>query len=139
MTTIKDIIQNHIVGEIFCEFPDDLNTNPFDFFIMANVDSSQGVDNTPLATEWGYVVCQQYELDNVRYLRGLMQSMYNDLEKLKSKLFQHTSHTIQINKDEVESESAFNDIAQYPNAIHHRQGTSDEFVSFITVSTEALS
>ena len=139
MRTIQNIIQEHIVGEIFSEFPTNLDTNTFDFFIKAGVNCSEHVEDTPLATEWGYHVCQAYELHEVKEIRELMQSMYIDLEKLRATLFHEASHVIQINKDEIESESAFYEIAQYPNAILNRQGTNDEFVTFITVSEESLS
>lgn len=138
--TTQDILKNYILDEIFCEFPTDLdNGNAFDFFLNADVDATEDVITSPLGHYWGYEVCEQYGFENIRSLRGLMQSMYNDLERLKSALFQQASNTIQINKDEMVDESAFYDIAQYPNAILHRQGTNDEFVTFITVSTEALS
>ena len=139
MKTIQEIIQNHILGEIFTDFPTDLDTNAFDFFLRADVDCTEDVSMSPLGTEWGFEICEAYELDNIRSIRGLMQSMYSDLERLKSALFQQASHTIQINKDEITSESAFYDIAQYPNAILHRQGTNDEFVTFITISEESIS
>jgi len=137
--TIQETIQNYIMDEIFSEFPTDLDTNAFDFFLRADVDCTEDVASSPLGEEWGFEVCEQYGFENIRSLRGLMQSMYNDLERLKSSLFQQASHTIQINKDEIISENAFYDIAQYPNAILHRQGTADEFVTFITISTETLS
>jgi len=137
--TTQEIIQNHILGEIFSEFPTDLDTNAFDFFLGADVDCTDEVEDSPLATEWGYEVLEEYKIENIRNLRGLMQSKYNDLERLKSTLFQQASHIIQINKDDVVSDGAFYDIAQYPNAILHREGANDEFVTFITVSEEALS
>jgi len=139
MKTIQEIVKNHVMNEIFVDFPTDLNTNAFDFFLEAYVENTDEVEDSPLGTEWGYEVLEEYKIENIRNLRGLIQSKYNDLERLKSTLFQEASHTIQINKDEVVSDSAFYDIAQYPNAILHREGTADEFVTFITVSKEALS
>ena len=113
MATIQEIIENHILGEIFCEFPTDLNQGAFYLFLNGDmINQADAVCDTAYGTEWGFEVCQAYELDNVRAIRGLMQSMYNDLEKLKSALFQQASHTIQINKDEIISENAFNDIAK---------------------------
>lgn len=32
MKTIERIVKDFIVGEIFSEFPTDLNTHPYDFF-----------------------------------------------------------------------------------------------------------
>ncbi len=109
----------------------------FDYFMEADVDTTESVSLSELA--FNYEVCEKYETENIRAIRDLMQSMYNDLERLKSALFQQASHTIQINKDEIISESAFYDIAQYPNAILRRQGTADEFVTFITISEESVS
>jgi hypothetical protein len=139
MKTMQEIIQDHIIDEMFSEFPTDLSTNAFDFFLKADVECTEFVSESSLGTEWGYEVCEAYELENIHAIRALMQSMYSDLERLKSALFQQTSHNIQINKDEIVSENAFYDIAQYPNAILHRQGTNDEFVTFITISEESVS
>lgn len=100
MNTIQEIIQNHILGEIFSEFPTDLN-NAFQFFLEADVDQTTFVGDSSLGEEWGYTVAEAYGLDDIRAIRGLMQSMYNDLEIFKSALFQHASHTVQINKDET--------------------------------------
>jgi len=86
-TSIQEIIKNHILGEIFTEFPTNLNQCAFQFFLEADVDCAEDVSMSPLGKEWGYDVCQAYELDNIRAIRGLMQSMYSDLEKLKTSLF----------------------------------------------------
>ena len=138
--TIQETIQNHILGEIFSEFPTDLNTNAFEFFLRADVDCAEDVVAfSPLGEKWGFEVSEQYEFENIRSLKGLMQSMYDDLERLKSALFQQASHTIQINKDEIVNKDTFYEIAQYPNAFLHNQGTPDEYVAFVTVSEEALS
>ena len=86
--SIQEIIENHVLEEIFCEFPTNLD-NAFSFFLNADVDCTEDVSMSSLGTEWGYEVCQAYELDNIRAIRGLMQSMYNDLERLKTSLFQY--------------------------------------------------
>ena len=137
--TTQEIIQNHILGEIFSEFPTDLDTNAFDFFLRADVNCAEDVASSPLGEEWGFEVCEQYSLENIRNLRGLMQSMYDDLKRLKFALFEQALDRIQIKKDEIVSEDTFYEIAQYPNAFLHNQGTPDEYVAFVTVSEEALS
>jgi len=84
--TIQEIIQNHILGEIFSEFPTDLDTNAFDFFLRAGVDCAEDVASSPLGEEWGFEVCEQYSFENIRSLRGLMQSMLDDLLRLQDKI-----------------------------------------------------
>lgn len=138
MKTIENTIKIFIVDDVFSKHPGSIGY-AFDYFMEADVDvdTTESVSLSELA--FNYEVCEKYETENIRAIRDLMQSMYNDLERLKSALFQQASHTIQINKDEIISESAFYDIAQYPNAILRRQGTADEFVTFITISEESVS
>lgn len=139
MTTIQDIIKNHILGEIFTEFPTTLETNAFDFFLNADVDCAEDVNMSPLGTEWGYEVCQAYELDNIRAIRGTMQSMYNDLERLKTSLFQYAVKPMQLNKDECISDDVFYELVQEGQGNLYRQGTADEYATILTVDTEVVS
>ena len=139
MATVQDVIKNYIVGEIFYDYPIDLETNPYDFFLEADVDCTNFVSETSLGTKWGYEVCSNYELDNVRAIRGAMESMYNDLERLKSALFQEVTEIVKINKNEIANENVFYNIAQYSNAMLKEQGSDSEYITFITVSEEALS
>ena len=90
-TSTQEIIENFIIGEIFTEFPTYLSRGAFKFFMEAGVDCTEFVSESPLGTEWGYEVCEAYELENIRAIRGLMQSMYSDLERLKTALFQHAA------------------------------------------------
>lgn len=136
--SIQEIIQNHILGEIFSEFPTSLDTNAFDFFLRADVDCSDYVGDSPLGTEWGYELCEQYGLDNIRAIRGLMQSMYNDLERLKSALFQNTVKSVMVGIDDFEDVNEFYNFVQQSNATLHRQGTADEYATVLTVNTEAV-
>ncbi len=138
-TSIQEIIQNYILGEIFTEFPTNLNTNAFDFFLNADVDCTEDVSMSPLGTEWGYEVCQAYELDNIRAIRGLMQSMYSDLERLKSSLFQNAVKSIMVSLDDFEDSNKFYDFIQEANATLHRQGTADEYATVYTVDAEVVS
>lgn len=138
MKSIQEIIENHILGEIFSEFPTNLN-NAFQFFLEADVDQTTFVGDSSLGEEWGYSVCEAYGLDNIRTIRGLMQSMYNDLERLKSSLFQQATSCVKIYKEEIETTNAFYETAQLPNAILKEQGTDDEHIVFITVSEESVS
>lgn len=136
--TIQEIIQNHVLGEIFSEFPTDLDTNAFDFFLNADVDCTEYVAESPLGTEWGYEVCESYELENIRAIRGLMQSMYSDLEKLKAKLFQHAVKSVMVSIDAFVDENEFYNFVQDANATLHRQGTADEYATVLTVDAEAV-
>jgi len=106
--------------------------------MLADVDCAEDVSMSPLGTKWGYEVCQAYELDNIRAIRGLMESMYSDLERLKTSLFQHVVKSVMLSKDKFESENEFYDFIQYSNAILHRQGTADEYATVLTVDAEAV-
>jgi hypothetical protein len=136
--TIQEIIQNHIMGEIFSEFPTDIGQHPFDFFMSAGVDCTGFVVESPLGTEWGYEVCEAYELENIRAIRGLMQSMYSDLERLKTAMFQHAVKSVMVSKEDFIDENEFYDFVQKSNATLHRQGTADEYATVLTVDAEAV-
>lgn len=138
MKTIQEIIKLHILGEIFTDFPTDLETNAFDFFLRAGVDCTEFVTESPLGTEWGYEVCEAYELDNIRAIRGLMQSMFDGLYELKNKLFNNAVKRAQISLDDFVDCNTFYDFIQSGNGILHRQGTADEYATFLTVDAEAV-
>lgn len=137
MQSIQEIIENHILGEIFSEFPTNLD-NAFEFFLRADVDCTEGVNESSLSTEWGYEVCQAYELDNIRAIRGLMSSMYNDLEKLKSALFQYAVKPVMVSIDDFSDSNEFYEFVQKTNAKYHRPG-AEELATVFTVSEEAVS
>lgn len=63
-------IKEHIMDDIFCERP--FEDNDWDSFMK----------NSTLKFPDNFQVCQEYELDNARDIRGLMQSKYNDLVRL---------------------------------------------------------
>jgi hypothetical protein len=137
--TIEQIIKNHILKEIFNEFPTDIGQHPFDFFMTSDVDCTEFVSFSPLGTEWGYEVCEQYrEDDSIRKIRGLMQSMYSDLERLKTSLFQYAVKSVVVSKDDFTDENEFYGFVQKTNATLHRQGTADEYATVLTVDAEAV-
>lgn len=136
--TIQKIIQNHVLDQVFTEYPSDLDTNAYDFFMRADVDCTEDVSMSPLGEEWGYEVCQAYELDNIRSIRGLMESMYRDLERLKTSLFQYAVKPMQLNKDECISDDVFYELVQEGRGILQRQGTADEYATILTVDEEAI-
>mgnify|MGYP005850290953 CR=1 FL=1 len=78
---VEEALKNHIVEEIFSEFPIDTKEHPYDLFMTSEVDAVNSVEDTPLG-EKGYEVCEEYGLENIRNLRGLMQSKLNDLNRL---------------------------------------------------------
>jgi len=135
--TIQEIIKNHVLGEMFSEFPKNTE-NAFDFFLRYEIDDTNFVTLSPLGEKWEYVVNEQYCLNNIKSLREHMLSMYDDLERLKSALFQHSTGYVKIYKDEMKTDSSFYETAQLPNAILKEQGTDDEYISFITVSEEPI-
>lgn len=135
--TIQEIIQNHVLDQVFTEYPSNLDTSAYDFFMRADVDCTVDVSMSPLREEWGYEVCQAYELDNIRSIRGLMESMYRDLERLKTSLFQYAVKPMQLNKDECISDDVFYELVQEGQGVLQRQGTADEYATILTVDEEA--
>ena len=129
--TTQEIIQNHILGEIFSEFPTDLDTNAFDFFLRADVNCAEDVASSPLGEEWGFEVCEQYSLENIRNLRGLMQSMYSDLERLKSALFQQATSVFHLNKEDIVDENIFYGISESTNIGVRNYGNGEEFLKIV--------
>lgn len=94
MKEIETIIKTHIIEEIFQTFPTLENTHPFDFFMSSDVDSTESVGASALGEEWNYSTCEEYGFENIKSLRGLMQSMLDDLLKLQTTI----SHSL---KDDV--------------------------------------
>ena len=133
MTTIENTIKEYILSRIFSEFPT-TDTDTFDFFMISDIDATVTVGETPLRDEWGYEVCEEYEWENVRSLRGLMQSELNDLMRLQSTIMNKCTSIVQINKDEIISDSVFEELSQVQNANIHRAGTNDEFITFNTIN-----
>lgn len=75
MTTLQDIIKTHICGEIFSEFPTDIEQHPFDFFMTCDIDA-----------EGEFMVCEQYEYETVESLRGLMVNQLDSMLELQKKI-----------------------------------------------------
>ena len=133
--TIQKIIQNHVLGEIFSEHPGSIG-EAFDYFMEADVDTTEQVSLSELA--FNYEVCEAYENENIKAIRGIMQSMYSDLERLKSSLFQYAVKSVQVNLDDFVDNNTFYDFIQNSHATLHRQGTADEYATVLTVDTEAV-
>jgi len=140
-TIIEDIIKTHICEDIFQNgYPTELdNLHPYDFFMRADVDCTIDVESSPLCTEWNFEVAGEYALDNIRAIRGLMQSMYSDLKRLKNSLFLQAFSTVKIYRDEMISDLDFYETADLPNVILKEQGTEDEHIVIIAVDAEIIS
>ena len=140
-TSITNIIKTQVCEQVFQNgYPTDLdNKHPFDFFMEANVDCAEGVDESPLGTEWNFEVASEYGFENIRSIRGLMQSMYEDLDRFKTSLFQYAVKPMQLNKDECISDDVFYKLVQEGQGNLYRQGTVDEYAIMQTVDEEALS
>jgi hypothetical protein len=82
-TTVEDLIKTHILDEIFSDYPE--KENAYDFFMKAKVDGAGDVISSTL-NDLGFEVCSEYEYENIRSIRGLMHSMFNDLIKLCKKV-----------------------------------------------------
>lgn len=85
MTTLQDIIKTHICGEIFSEFPTDIEQHPFDFFMTCDIDVDLPISHSALA-EWEFMVCEQYEYETVESLRGLMVNQLDSMLELQKKI-----------------------------------------------------
>jgi hypothetical protein len=133
--SIQDIIKTQVCESIFQNgYPTTLeNKHPFDFFMEADVDCAEGVDESPLGTEWNFEVASEYGFENIRSIRGLMQSMYEDLERFKNTLFKSAIKPMQLNKDECISDNVFYELIEEGNGKLHRQGTADEYATVMTV------
>ena len=85
-TIIQDIIKTEVCEQIFQSgYPTTLeNMHPFDFFMEADIDATEDVESSPLCIEWDFEVAGEYALDNIRSIRGTMQSMYDDLKRFKT-------------------------------------------------------
>ncbi len=138
--SIASIIKTQVCEEIFQNgYPTDLdNTHPFDFFMNAGVDDMEEVDASPLGTDWNFEVASEYSFENVRSIRGLMQNMFNDLDKLRLSLCQYATKSIMLSKDSFKDETDFYEFAQSSNADLHRQGTADEYLTVLSISDEAV-
>lgn len=133
MKKIENIIKNHIVGEIFSEFPTDLdNTEAFDFFLQADIDDTDFVGDSPLSAEWGFETCEQYDYEDIKALRGLMQSQLEDLFKLQDTIHQECTLRISIFKSDMDG-GEFSELKNKPTANINRNGTNDEYVTFKTL------
>jgi hypothetical protein len=133
--TTTEIIKTYVCETIFQNgYPETLeNKHPFDFFIEADVNCAEGVDESPLGTEWGFEVASEYAFDNIRAIRGLMASMQNDLESLKNKLFEKSIKKVHVNMDDFVDINEFYQFALDSNAPIQREGTADEYVTIFTV------
>ena len=135
MATITNLLKGYICEEIFQNgYPAEVNgQHPFDFFMEADVDSAEMPEDTPLN---GYEPAEEYIIENVRTLRGLMQSMLYDLERLQEKIVEKCTVVHQINKDEFASDSDFHDFADARGVTLHRSGTADEYVTLRVLDTQ---
>ncbi|WP_418180560.1 hypothetical protein ACNSOL_00030 [Aliarcobacter lanthieri] len=70
MKKIENRIKEYILGDIFCDTPNMDN----DWDIFMNNKKNEYLD--------GFQVCEEYELDNARNIRRLMQSKYDNLINL---------------------------------------------------------
>ena len=138
MTKIKKILKTYICEEIFQNgYPEEVNgKHPFDFFIEADVECAEGVDESPLGKEYGFECAGEYGFENVRAIRGLMQSKLDDIERLQEDIFSKCTSFHQISKDEFASDSDFHDFTDTRGVTLHRSGTADEYVTFRALDTQ---
>ena len=138
MTTNTNILKTHICEEIFQNgYPEDVNgKHPFDFFMEADVECAEGVDESAFGNKYGFEVASEYGFENIRSLRGLMQAKLDELERLQENIFANCTVLHQIAKDEFANDSDFHDFADSRGATLYRSGTADEYVTFRVLDTQ---
>jgi len=139
-TSIQEIIKTQVCEMIFQNgYPTDFNsTHPYDFFINADVDDSEDVESSPLGTEWNFEVAGEHGFENIRSIRGLMQSKYDELESFKTSLFQYAVKSVKISTDDFVDVNEFYSFLQDTNASLYNQGTADEHLIVLSVDAEAV-
>ncbi len=132
MATVVKILKTHICEEVFQNgYPSEVGgKHPFDFFMEADFECANGVDDSPLGEEYGFEVASEYGFENIRSLRGLMQAKLDELERLQENIFANCTVLHQVGKDEFASDSDFHDFADTRGITLHRSGTADEYVTF---------
>lgn len=138
MLKAEKIIKDHILNEIFFDFPTGTKSHPFDFFMRSDIDDSESVNRSPLNKYWGFEVSDAYELEDIRSIRGLMQSKLNSLENLEKELLNALCKSIDIPLDDFDDENKFYDFIQNSNATLHCQGEPNEYATVITVNKEDI-
>jgi len=134
--TTETTIKTQVCETIFQNgYPENINgKHPFDYFIEAEVESSGDIESCELGNA-GFDVACEYEFENVRSLRGLMQSMYNDLEQFANKLLK--TRVLQLNKDECINDNVFYELVEEGKGTLHRKGTPEEYAHFVVFDREA--
>ena len=104
--------------------------------MSSGVDNTVNVGETPLREEWGFEVCEEYEWENVRSLRGLMQSELNDLMELQNTIKDNISlNVIRIILEKSEmNEDDYESFKEKKTATIHREDTNDEYIQFTTIN-----
>jgi len=140
-SSIQEIIKTQVCEMIFQNgYPTDFNsTHPYDFFINADVDEREDVESSPLGTEWNFEVSGEHGFENIRSIRGLMQSKYEELESFKTSLFQYAVKSVKISTDDFVDVNEFYSFLQDTNASLYNQGTADEHLIVLSVDAEAVS
>lgn len=134
MTKIEEKIKDSVIAEIFSEFPTLDNQHPYDFFMQATIDETETVGGSALREEWGFEVCENFDWEPIRSIRGLMQTKYDDLESFFNTLMSELEiKAIQINKNECVDLEEYENLRNNANAMVHRSGTADEFLVFQTI------
>lgn len=86
MNGLDAIIKTEVMNEVFVgdeSCPD--NTNTYDFFMGFECDGFSEIYQTELGSKWEYQPIDEYGLENIRGLRGLMQSKFNTFSEFHSK------------------------------------------------------
>jgi len=78
MDGLDETIKTQVMGEIFIgdeSCPEGNST--YDFFMKYECKGSDELYQTALGSKWGYQACDEYGIENMRGLKGLMQSKFN--------------------------------------------------------------
>ena len=131
-TNVISIVKAHIVGEIFSESPTLENQHPFDFFMSSDIDSANFVGDSALGEEWGFQTHGQYDYENIKSLRSLMQSMLDDLLKLQASIIKNCTTEVKLSLQSFSSSVEFYDLAE----IVKTKISSGNYITFKTINIE---
>ena len=88
---IENIGKTAALDLVFHEYMTHDNEHPYDFFMRLDTEATQDLYDSELGTKYGFVASDEYSLDNVRSIRGVLQQtfyqfmdFYNAVEKMKA-------------------------------------------------------
>lgn len=129
ITSIKNMIKNHVVCKFFRIFPKDVDA--YKTFMEAPDKDSDRIEEVVLYKDLHYKVKERYSNNTVKELKDEMIELCDDLIKLQEKVFENIGR-VNIYADELNSD-AYNETKELPNSIVQSIGEDDEHITFYTI------